>query len=191
MDTVSHVGIFDPALWTVAPLHFSLVQLSLRPPLPCKIKYTVMYTRLQCVMGGGGGWYGVLGLRQINTCRKVPWQANFLGWRHFALPSMSLIFPLGGMRFRLHAHESSEQSLRLAGRTSTHEQKTAGSVELLGPSPALCPSFRTLAQAQRPVSPGMLQARAQLFPSVQGEAVAKLTRPLVVTAHKWLINSMD
>ncbi len=27
-DTVSHVGIFDPALWTVAPVTFSLVHLS-------------------------------------------------------------------------------------------------------------------------------------------------------------------
>jgi hypothetical protein len=31
-DTVSHVVIFDPALLTIAPLTFSLVQLS--PPLP-------------------------------------------------------------------------------------------------------------------------------------------------------------
>jgi hypothetical protein len=96
----------------------------------------------------------------------------------------SYLSAVRGMGFRLHAHESTEQSLRLAGRTSTHGQKTAGSVELLGPSPALCPSFRTLAQAHWPVSPGMLQARAQLFPSVQGKAVAKLARPLVVTAQQ-------
>ncbi len=32
-DTVSHVGIFDPALWTVTPLSFSLVQLSPHPSL--------------------------------------------------------------------------------------------------------------------------------------------------------------
>jgi hypothetical protein len=32
------------------------------------------------------------GLRQINTCLKVPLQVNFLRWQHFALPSMSLIF---------------------------------------------------------------------------------------------------
>jgi hypothetical protein len=95
---------------------------------------------------------------------------------------MSPIFLLRGMRFRLH--ESSDHSLRLADRTSTNGQKTAGSVELLGPEPALCPSLRTLAQAQWPVSPGMLQARAQLFPSVQGEAVAKLARPLVVAAQQ-------
>ncbi len=29
IDTVNHVGIFESALWTVAPLTFSLVQLSL------------------------------------------------------------------------------------------------------------------------------------------------------------------
>ncbi len=52
---VSHAGIVDPALLTVAPLTFSLVQ-----------------------RGGGGGGYGVLGLRQINTCRKVPSLVKFL-----------------------------------------------------------------------------------------------------------------
>ncbi len=34
-DTVSHYGVFDPALWTVAPL-ISLVQLP-PPPIPCVI----------------------------------------------------------------------------------------------------------------------------------------------------------
>ncbi len=29
---------------------------------------------------------------QINTCRKVPLQVNFVRWRHFALPSLILIF---------------------------------------------------------------------------------------------------
>jgi hypothetical protein len=96
----------------------------------------------------------------------------------------SYLSAVRGMGFRLHAHESTDQPLRLAGRTSTHGQDSAGSIDLLGPEPALCPSMRTLAQAQWPVSPGMLQARAQLFPSVQGQAVAKLARPLVVTAQK-------
>jgi hypothetical protein len=35
---------------------------------------------------------GVLGLRQINTCRKVPLQAKFFRRRHFTLPSVTLIF---------------------------------------------------------------------------------------------------
>ncbi len=39
----------------------------------------------------GGGGYGVLGLRQINTCRKVPLKVNCFRW-HFALPFTSLIF---------------------------------------------------------------------------------------------------
>ncbi len=34
-----------------------------------------LYTHIQCV-GGGGGGVRVLGLRQINTCRKVPLQVN-------------------------------------------------------------------------------------------------------------------
>ncbi len=42
------MGIFDPAFRTVAPLTFSLVQLSPLPPLPCVKKYTV------CKGGGGG-----------------------------------------------------------------------------------------------------------------------------------------
>ncbi len=42
---------------------------------------------IQCVKGG----YGVLGLRQINTCCKVPIQVNFFRW-HFSLSSTSLIF---------------------------------------------------------------------------------------------------
>ncbi len=51
------------------------------------LKIPALYTRVQC-----GGGYGVLGLRQINTFRKVPIQVNFFRLRHFALPSMSLIF---------------------------------------------------------------------------------------------------
>ncbi len=38
------------------------------------------------------GERGVLCLRQINTCSKVPLQEILFRWRHFALPSMSLIF---------------------------------------------------------------------------------------------------
>ena len=37
-------------------------------------------------------WYGILDLRKINTCLKVPLQINFFRWRHLALPSTSLIF---------------------------------------------------------------------------------------------------
>jgi hypothetical protein len=63
---------------------FALVQLI---PHPCMNKYIVyMYT----VCKGGG--YVVLGLRQINTCRKVPLQVNFFWWLYFGLPFMSLIF---------------------------------------------------------------------------------------------------
>ncbi len=58
-------------------------------PPPFLVLISILYTRTQCVRGWG---YGVLGLRQINTCRKVPLQVNFFRWRHFALPAMSLIF---------------------------------------------------------------------------------------------------
>ncbi len=76
------VHYFDPALWTVATFS-KLVQLSPPPPF-----FVWISTRIQCVRGG----YRVLGLRQINTCRKVPLQVKFFRSRHFALPSMSLIF---------------------------------------------------------------------------------------------------
>ncbi len=69
----SHICIFDPALWTVAPLTLFLVQLS---PLPRVNKCTV-YTYTVWKRGGG---HGVLGLRQISTCRKVPLKVNLLNY---------------------------------------------------------------------------------------------------------------
>ncbi len=60
---------FRPGLWTVAPLTFSLVQLS--PPFPCVNKYTcihVHYTRTYCLKGGGGVWGS--GPQTDNICRK-------------------------------------------------------------------------------------------------------------------------
>jgi hypothetical protein len=56
------------------PLTFSLVQLSHPTPLPCVNKYTVYTT----VCTGGGVGHRVLGFRQINICRKVSLQVNFL-----------------------------------------------------------------------------------------------------------------
>jgi hypothetical protein len=46
-------------------------------------------------MGGGGVWGHRRrgGLRQINTCRKVPWQVIFFRWRHLTLVSIWLISP--------------------------------------------------------------------------------------------------
>ncbi len=73
----------------VAPLPFSLVQLSLPTPPPFLVWISVLFTRIVC---RGGGGYGVPGLRQINICRKVPLQVNSFRLRHFALPSMSRIF---------------------------------------------------------------------------------------------------
>jgi hypothetical protein len=80
---VSYVDISDqtkllplkPSLWFNYPPY----------PLPCVIKYTV-FTYTVCKGDGyevrrGGG------LRQINTCRKVSLQANFLRCRYFALVS--------------------------------------------------------------------------------------------------------
>ncbi len=68
------------------PVPFSPSQLSPPPPSPVWIR--ILYTRIQCVRGGGGG-YGVLGPREIKICPKVPLQVNFFKWRHFAV---SLVF---------------------------------------------------------------------------------------------------
>jgi len=120
-DTVSHVGIFDPALWIIAPF-FNLLSAAPPPPgppLPSQSQSTV-YTDVWLAMGG---YWVVLetifcksltlwpdsqptnlldhpkqksrsggDLRQINTCHKVLLQVNFFRWRHFALLSISLIF---------------------------------------------------------------------------------------------------
>jgi hypothetical protein len=75
---------FRPSFVNCCPSN--LLSSSTLPSLPCVNKYTVYTYSVQCVRG-----YGVLGLRQTNTCRKVPSQVNFK-IRNFALPSMSLIF---------------------------------------------------------------------------------------------------
>jgi hypothetical protein len=64
--------VFSTQLCELLPLSSSLWFKSAPPPhLPCVNKYTV-YT---CVRGG---LYWVLGLRQMNTSRKVSLQVNFL-----------------------------------------------------------------------------------------------------------------
>ncbi len=95
---------------TGAPLIFYLVQLSTPSPFPVT-KYSICRW-----LGWGGGCWVLLetifcmfwpdseptklldhpkqkprrggGLRQINTCRKVPLQINLLRWQHFALVSI-------------------------------------------------------------------------------------------------------
>ncbi len=101
--------LYSPLL----PLSPSLWLNSTPPPPPLPVWISILYIRIPCVIGGGGG-YGILletifyrsfthciwpdhpkggwGVWQINTCRKVPLQVNFFRWWHFALPSMCLIF---------------------------------------------------------------------------------------------------
>ncbi len=120
-DTVSNVGIFDPALWTIATLTFSLVHTP-HPSPPSQSQCTVLTVCAWEVVGGGGGCWVVLvtifcrslttcfwpdseptqllyhpkpkragGLREINTCCIVPLQVNFFRQQHLELLSSSLI----------------------------------------------------------------------------------------------------
>ncbi len=114
--TISHVGIFDPALGSLySPLLPLSPSLGYRPPPP-RPKYS---TYGQRVAGRGGVLETILcrsfllcfwpdleptkfldhpktiprrggGLRQINTCRKVPFQVTFLEWQYFALLNISI-----------------------------------------------------------------------------------------------------
>jgi hypothetical protein len=52
-ETVSQVEIFDPALWAVASQTFSLVP---PPPPPSLCEDCILYTRIQCIRGGGVVW---------------------------------------------------------------------------------------------------------------------------------------
>jgi hypothetical protein len=64
--------VFSTHLCELLPLSPSLWFNSPTPPSLSEQVYCITYT----VCKGGG--YGVLGLRQINTCRKVSLQVNFL-----------------------------------------------------------------------------------------------------------------
>ncbi len=81
-DTVSHVGIYDPALWNCCPSNLLSGSTLHPPPLPWVKKYTLCTA---CVEGGGSGH------KTDITCRKVHLQVTFYRL-HFGLPSMSVIF---------------------------------------------------------------------------------------------------
>ncbi len=70
--------VFRPSFVNCCSSNF-LSGSTLPPPFPVWISIHVY-----SVCGGDGD--GVLDLRQINTCRKVPLQVHFFRWRHFALP---------------------------------------------------------------------------------------------------------
>ncbi len=84
LDIKSVMLVFSTQLCKLLPLSPSLWFNSSPPPPPFPVWISIQWVR--------GEGYGVLGLRQINTCRKVRLQVNFIRWRHFALPSMSLIY---------------------------------------------------------------------------------------------------
>ncbi len=92
--TLWQVRVYRPEIlwcwcWYFVKCCPSNLLLSCSTPPPPRLN-----TRIQCVRRGR---YGVLGLGQINTCRKVPLLVKFFRLRHFALPSMSLIFLRAGV----------------------------------------------------------------------------------------------
>ncbi len=90
---------FRPSFVNCCP--FNILSGSTLPPIPFLEKvYCTVNTYTICK---GGGVYRVLGISQVNTCRKAPLHVNFLRWQHFALPSMSLIFPRSKWRDGLYA----------------------------------------------------------------------------------------
>ncbi len=91
---------FRPSFVNCCPFNLSLIQLgmlsSVRDHILQEFNTTLYLTRFrtykiarptQTKPRRGGG------LRQINTCRKVPLHVNFFRWRHFALVSIKLISP--------------------------------------------------------------------------------------------------
>jgi hypothetical protein len=78
LEIQSVMLVYSTQLCEPLPLKPSLWFYS--PPSPlfslCEEVYHIHYTRIQCVRAGA---YEVLGLRQIDTCRKVPLQVNFFG----------------------------------------------------------------------------------------------------------------
>ncbi len=92
-DTVSQSRwYFRPSFVNCCPSN--LLSVSPLPPFPVLI--SILYTRIWCVRGGGIGGYRVLGLRKINTCRKIP--SHVVVARHLFLlcfpprPSRDLLF---------------------------------------------------------------------------------------------------
>ncbi len=84
LEMQSVLLVFSIQLCELLPLYSNLHSGSpLSPFLVWFWTLYVYYTRIQRVRGG----YGVLYLRQINTCRNVSSQVNFFRWWHFALPS--------------------------------------------------------------------------------------------------------
>jgi hypothetical protein len=64
--------VFSTQLCELLPLSGSTLPPT---PLPCVSKYTVFTYTVQCVWGGGVGFWAP---RQINTCPKVPFTSQFI-----------------------------------------------------------------------------------------------------------------
>ncbi len=65
--------VFSTQLCELLPS--ALLPGSTLPPHPFHVCISILYTRIQCVMGVR---YGVLGLRQTNICRKFRYRSIFL-----------------------------------------------------------------------------------------------------------------
>ncbi len=81
--------VFWPSFVNCCPFNL-LSGSTLPPPTPFPVWESLycIHVHRYTVCKGEEVW----DLAMINTCRKVSLQVNFFRWRHFALPSMSLIF---------------------------------------------------------------------------------------------------
>jgi hypothetical protein len=70
---------FRPSFVNCCP--YNLLSGSSLTPLSFPVWISILYRRIQCVRGARMGFWV-----------EVPLHVNFFRWRHFALPSMSLIF---------------------------------------------------------------------------------------------------
>ncbi len=87
-----------------------------------RLKPTILQDHPKQILRRGGG------LREINTCRKVPLQVNFFRWRQVALVFLSLISPRSIVYDRAWA-DALYQGTTIERLTSVFEQSSTELVQ--------------------------------------------------------------
>ncbi len=91
LEIQSLMLVFSTQFCELLPLYNLLSGSTLPPPSPLPtfpVWISILYTRMQCVRGGGG--YGFWASDRKTPAAKSIYR-SFLRWRHFALSPMSLI----------------------------------------------------------------------------------------------------